>query len=71
VIEKSGAWFSHGGERIGQGREVARRFLLENPDVRERLAQAVYEAKGLKRAVPAAGAAAPAAPAAAEESEES
>ena len=52
VVEKSGAWYSYGGERIGQGRENARRFLIENPDVRERIAQAVYEAKGLKRAVP-------------------
>jgi recombination protein RecA len=53
IVEKSGAWFSYGDERIGQGRENARRFLLENPDIRERIAQAVYEAKGLKRAVPA------------------
>jgi recombination protein RecA len=53
VIEKSGAWFSCEDERIGQGRENARRFLLENPDVRERIADAVYTAKGLKRAVPA------------------
>jgi len=53
IIEKSGAWYSYGEDRIGQGRENARRFLLENPDVRETVAQAVYEAKGLKRAVPA------------------
>ncbi len=53
VVEKSGAWYSHESERIGQGRENARRFLLENPDVRERIADAVYTAKGLKRAVPA------------------
>ncbi len=53
VVEKSGAWYSHEEERIGQGRENARRFLLENPDVRERIADAVYTAKGLKRAVPA------------------
>jgi recombination protein RecA len=33
VIEKSGAWYSYGGERIGQGRENARRFLGENPAV--------------------------------------
>jgi recombination protein RecA len=52
IVEKSGAWYSYGDERIGQGRENARRFLLDNPDVRERIAQAVYEAKGLKRAVP-------------------
>ncbi len=54
LVEKSGAWYSYDGERVGQGRENARRFLLENPDIRERLADAVYAAKGLKRAVPAA-----------------
>jgi recombination protein RecA len=53
IVEKSGAWYSYDGERIGQGRENVRRFLLENPDIRERLADAVYSAKGLKRAVPA------------------
>jgi recombination protein RecA len=53
VIEKSGAWYSYGGERIGQGKESARRFLKEHPDVRERIADAVYAAKGLKRRVPA------------------
>jgi recombination protein RecA len=53
IVEKSGAWYSYDGERIGQGRENVRRFLKENPDIRERLADAVYSAKGLKRAVPA------------------
>jgi recombination protein RecA len=53
VIEKSGAWFTYENERIGQGRENARRFLRENPETRERLAEAVYAAKGIKRAVPA------------------
>jgi recombination protein RecA len=53
AVEKSGSWFSYGGERIGQGRENARRFLKENPDVRARLADAVYAAKGMKRRVPA------------------
>ncbi|MEE9521420.1 MAG: recombinase RecA, partial [candidate division NC10 bacterium] len=33
VIERSGAWYSYGGERIGQGRENAKRFLLENQAV--------------------------------------
>src|SRR5688572_8040043 len=33
IIDKSGAWFSFGGERIGQGRENAKTFLLEHPDV--------------------------------------
>jgi recombination protein RecA len=33
VIEKSGAWYSYGGDRIGQGRENAKRFLHENPAI--------------------------------------
>jgi recombination protein RecA len=53
LVEKSGAWFSYQDERIGQGRENARKFLLENPDVRERLSEAVYAHHGLKRGVPA------------------
>ena len=52
-VEKSGSWYSYDGERIGQGRENARRFLKDNPDMCERLADAVYTAKGLKRQVPA------------------
>ena len=49
VVEKSGSWYSYDEDRIGQGRENARRFLKENLDIRERLADAVYAAKGLKR----------------------
>jgi recombination protein RecA len=56
AVEKSGAWFSFEEERIGQGRENARRFLRENPDTRERLAEKVYAAKGIKRKVPASAA---------------
>jgi recombination protein RecA len=55
IVEKSGAWYSYDGERIGQGRENARRFLLDNPETCERLADAVYAHHGLKRAVPAKG----------------
>jgi recombination protein RecA len=33
VVDKSGAWFAYGGERLGQGRENAKAFLRENPDV--------------------------------------
>jgi recombination protein RecA len=54
IVEKSGAWYSYEGERIGQGRENARRFLKENLDTFTRLEDAVYAAKGLKRRVPAA-----------------
>src|SRR5699024_5637374 len=35
VIEKSGAWYSYQGERLGQGRENAKQFLLENEDIKE------------------------------------
>jgi len=37
LVEKSGAWFSYRGERIGQGRENARQFLKEHPEVTQRL----------------------------------
>jgi len=37
LVEKSGAWFSFGGERIGQGRENARQFLRDNADIRRKL----------------------------------
>ncbi|MEO2003837.1 MAG: DNA recombination/repair protein RecA, partial [Candidatus Poribacteria bacterium] len=53
IVEKSGSWYSYGGERIGQGREKARTFLKENPDMALRLSEEVYLAKGLKMAVPA------------------
>jgi recombination protein RecA len=37
VIVKSGAWYSYGKERIGQGRETARAFLRENPDMKDEI----------------------------------
>jgi recombination protein RecA len=47
ILEKSGAWFSIGGERIGQGRENARQFLRENPEVRRKLEIEVRKALNL------------------------
>jgi recombination protein RecA len=47
IIEKAGQWISFGGERLGQGRENARVFLKENPDIREKLDAAVRKALGL------------------------
>jgi len=41
ILEKSGTWISFGGERMGQGRENARVFLKENPDIREKLENAL------------------------------
>jgi recombination protein RecA len=47
VVEKSGSWFSFGTERIGQGRENARAFLLEHPDIAAKIEAAVRENAGL------------------------
>ena len=69
-VEKSGSWYSYGEERIGQGRENARRFLKENADVCQRLAEQVYAARGLKLQVPAVDPAAEAAGAEADEEAE-
>ena len=37
VVEKSGSWFSFGGERIGQGRDNARQFLRQHPETAKRI----------------------------------
>ncbi len=47
VVEKSGSWFSFGDERIGQGRENAKRFLMENPDVALVIEDKIRGAHGL------------------------
>jgi recombination protein RecA len=47
VIEKSGAWFSQGGQRIGQGRENAKQFLKENPEVAASIEAAIRQNAGL------------------------
>jgi len=63
VVEKSGAWFAFGGERIGQGRENAKEFLREHPQTVATIERRVLEHHGVKRAgdPPAEGAAAAAA----------
>jgi recombination protein RecA len=50
IIDKSGAWYSYNGERIGQGRDNSRVFLEEHPQLLNDIEQRVFEAKGLKRA---------------------
>jgi recombination protein RecA len=47
VVEKSGAWFSYGGQRIGQGRENAKQFLKENPEVAGQIEAAVRQNAGI------------------------
>jgi recombination protein RecA len=44
IVEKSGAWFAYGGEKIGQGREAAKTHLQENPKVMTEIAAKVREA---------------------------
>ena len=47
IVEKSGSWFSHDSERIGQGRENAKNFLKEHPDMAERIELAIRQSAGL------------------------
>jgi recombination protein RecA len=53
LVEKSGSWFSYKGERIGQGRENARQFLKDNPDIRQQLDTDLRKALGMIRKDPA------------------
>jgi recombination protein RecA len=57
VISKSGSFFAYGDERLGQGRNNAKGYLREHPEIAGELEQKIYEAVGI---VSAAGAAAPA-----------
>ncbi|HSC88079.1 MAG TPA: recombinase RecA, partial [Polyangiaceae bacterium] len=58
IIQKSGAWYSYGADRIGQGRENARQYLEENPSVMEKIAALVLAQHGIGADAAAAAAAA-------------
>ncbi|WP_420344844.1 recombinase RecA [Paenirhodobacter sp.] len=47
VVEKSGAWYSYGDERIGQGRENAKQFLRDNPDIAYEIEDKIRASHGL------------------------
>ena len=49
IIDKSGAWFSYGGERLGQGRENVKVFLKEHKDIRQTIEDRVRRELGLMR----------------------
>ena len=52
IIEKSGSWYSYNGERVGQGRENAKQFLKENPEIRAAVQQQIrnhYELDGVQK----------------------
>jgi recombination protein RecA len=51
AVEKSGAWFGFGGERIGQGRENAKQFLREHPDVARKIEAKILAHFAIKRDV--------------------
>jgi recombination protein RecA len=58
LVEKSGAWYSFQGERIGQGRENAKTYLEAHPDLMEKLEQMILVKHGIKRG-PALGLSSP------------
>ena len=43
MLQKSGTWYSYGDERIGQGREVAKKFLIDNPSIRNEIEKNIRE----------------------------
>src|SRR2546427_1839032 len=49
IVEKSGAWFAYGGERLGHGRGNAKQFLKENPDVYKAIEERVRRELGMSR----------------------
>jgi recombination protein RecA len=56
IVEKSGAWFSYGGERLGQGRENVKAFLREHTDIRDAIDVKVRRELGMLRETDAASA---------------
>ncbi|MCG6879146.1 MAG: recombinase RecA [Deltaproteobacteria bacterium] len=49
IVEKSGAWYSFDGDRIGQGRQNVKKFLAENTDIRDKIADQVLRQTGLRK----------------------
>jgi recombination protein RecA len=49
IVEKSGAWFAYNGDRLGQGRENAKQFLKDNPEIRQMIEDRVRRELGLVR----------------------
>ena len=66
LVDKSGSWFSYGDLRIGQGRENARVFLKDNPDLGTEIDRKLRVALGLTKSAPASAPSEPPAPAPAE-----
>lgn len=52
IVQKSGAWFSYNGDRLGQGRENAKQFLKDNPSVRDAIEKKIRENSNLITTIP-------------------
>jgi len=52
VVQQKGTWFSYGDQRIGQGREAARAFLKDNPDLTARIEEGIRESLDIHRPTP-------------------
>ena len=50
LIQKSGSWYSYGDQRIGQGREQARAYLSENPEIMDTLLGSILAEHGIGEA---------------------
>ena len=57
IVDKSGAWYAYNGEKIGQGKDNAREFLRENPEIAHEIENKIREQLGITPLPPAAGAA--------------
>ncbi|MNW52910.1 recombinase A [compost metagenome] len=51
IVDKSGAWYSYSGERLGQGRENAKQFLKEHPEIANTIEQKIRESSNLTTSV--------------------
>jgi len=54
IIDKSGAWFAYGTERLGQGKENVRAFLMEHPEIKNEIEEKIYVHLGLREPAPTA-----------------
>ena len=54
LVKKSGAWFTYDGDQLGQGKENARKFLIDNPDLADELEQKIRQKLGVGGAAEAA-----------------
>ncbi|NLF30731.1 MAG: DNA recombination/repair protein RecA, partial [Planctomycetes bacterium] len=47
IVKKSGSWFTYNGDQLGQGKEKARMFLKENPDLADEIERLIFEKLGI------------------------